>query len=167
MISLYIYTYMLIFPYWNSIFKAVGSTHLLLTGVRLIPITNWWYPCTYFNALPKRVRIQAKWKQPLSFRGLHWSERFYQQAEALLLYCSQETPAQRVTKQVTAGTAGPGGAAGERGWIMAPVQGRMKTALVMPTGHRGHTGFQMLCNKTPSCTAVQGLTQENTHLHFN
>lgn len=50
------------------------------------------------------------------FQGLHLSEVSYQQqAEALLLCCSQETPAQRVTTDASAGksrTAGLGGAAG-------------------------------------------------------
>lgn len=31
---------------------------------------------------------------------------------------------------------------------------------------QGSQRFQMLCNKTPSCTAVRGCTPENTQLRF-
>lgn len=156
----------LFFPIEIAFSRALASTHLLPIRVSLICITNWWYPCTYFNALSIRVRWQAEWEQPLSFRGLHLSEISYrQQAE---VYCSiahrrhlprglqqkevQEKGQQDLEEQQVIETV----------WIMAPVQGGIKTALVMPKGHRGHTDSRCCAIKHPHNTA-----RENTQLRFN
>lgn len=85
-----------------------------------------------------------------------------------MLYCSQETPAQRATTEGTAGksrTAGAGGTAGNRDRLnYGSYAGKDEDCIGDAQRTQGSLRFQMCAIKHPH---AQLCTQENTQLYFN